>query len=298
MCNNCEEFVDSNTYRCYMKPIERRKRRRKRKRNENEEGHEYLFFDIESSQDEGQHIGNFLIVQDEMGFETVFKGDECVNQFITWLLDGTHQGAIVIAHNLPGYDGFLICEQFYKECILPKLILSGAKIMSMDLEEAEIKFGDSLNFLPMPLKALAETFGLTGLKKGYFNHFFSRKENQNYIGPIPPLEDYDPDSKKTKELKKFLKWHEDLKKNEYVFDFEKEIEEHCRSDVDILRRCYLNFRQLTEETCDLDPFKHCITIASACNRVLRQQFLEENTIGLIPPQGYQPAHKYSILALQ
>jgi len=62
---------------------------------------------------------------------------------------------------------------------LPKLILSGAKVMSMDLEEAEIKFRDSLNFLPMPLKALPETFGLTGLKKGYFNHFFSRKENQN-----------------------------------------------------------------------------------------------------------------------
>jgi len=52
-----------------------------------------------------------------MGFETVFKGDECVNQFMTWLLDGTHQGAIVIPHNLRGYHGFLICEQFYKECL-------------------------------------------------------------------------------------------------------------------------------------------------------------------------------------
>jgi len=103
---------------------------------------------------------------------------------------------------------------------------------------------------------------------------------------------------KTKEREKFLKWYEDLKKNEHVFDFEKEIEEYCKSDVNILRRCYLNFRQLVEETCDLDPFKHCITIASACNRVFRQQFMEDNTIGLIPPQGYQPAHKYSILALQ
>ena len=51
----------------------------------------------------------------------------------------------------------------------------------------------------MPLKALPETFGLTQLKKGYFFHFLDRKENQNYIGPIPPLEDYDPDSMQTKE---------------------------------------------------------------------------------------------------
>ena len=49
--------------------------------------------------------------------------------------------------------------------------------MSMDLAEAEIKFRDSLNVLPMPLKALPETFGLTELKKGYFPHFFNREEN-------------------------------------------------------------------------------------------------------------------------
>ena len=60
------------------------------------------------------------------------------------LLDGTHQGSIVITHNLQGFDGFLLCEYFYKEC-LPKLVLNGAKIMSMGLEEAQIKFCDSLN---------------------------------------------------------------------------------------------------------------------------------------------------------
>ena len=53
-----------------------------------------------------------------------------------------------------------------------------------------------------------------------------------------------------------------------------------------------------EEVCNLDPFKYCVTIASACNRVFRQEFLEEDTIGLIPAQGYQPARKYSVMALQ
>ena len=201
MCWNCEEFVDPNTHRCYMKPIvieenedqeqqeqqkKKKKSRRKRRRvseemisheveeedRQDEEGQEYLFVDIESRQDDGQHIANLLIVQDEEGFEMVFRGDDCVNQFGTWLLDGTHQGAIVIAHNLRGYDGILLCEYFYKQCLLPNLILNGAKIMSMELTEAEIKFRDSLNFLPMSLKALPKTFGLTQLKKGYFPHFF------------------------------------------------------------------------------------------------------------------------------
>ena len=53
-----------------------------------------------------------------------------------------------------------------------------------------------------------------------------------------------------------------------------------------------------EEVCNLDPFKYCVTIASACNRVFRQEVLEKDTIGLIPAQGYQPVRKYSVMALQ
>ena len=249
-------------------------------------------------------------MQDETGSEMVFKGDNCVDQFGTWLLNGTHQGAIVIVHNLRGYDGFLMCEYLYEQCLLPSLILNGAKmmamelteqcllpslilngakIMAMELTEAEIKFRDSLNFLPMPLKALPKTFGLTELKKGYFAHFFNRKENQQYVGPLSPIENYEPDGMSTKERQEFLRWYEELTNTKYVFDFEKEIEEYCRSDVDILRRCYLQFKQLMEEVCNLDPFKYCVTIASACNRVVRQEVLEKDTIGLIPAQGYQTA---------
>ena len=35
-----------------------------------------------------------------------------------------------------------------------------------------------------------------------------------------------------------------------------------------------------------------------CNLVFRKEFLEEESTGLIPPPGYQPARKHSVLALQ
>ena len=160
MCWNCEEYVNPNTHRCFMKPIkleddsrEKRKRatkKHKRRRGSNElldesavdedgddstqedegedeEGQKYLFYDIEARQEYGRHIANLLIVQDEKGFETVYKGEDCVEKFGEWLLDGTHQGAIVIAHNSRSYDSYFLCEYFYKECLLPKLILNGAK---------------------------------------------------------------------------------------------------------------------------------------------------------------------------
>ena len=182
----------------------------------------------------------------------------------------------------------MLCIWRNKYCIV-YCILNGAKIMSMELTEAEIKFRDSLNFLPMPLKALPKTFGLTELKKSYFPHFFNWKENQNYVGPPPPVGNYDPDGMTAKQRQEFLRWYEELTNAEYVFDFETEIEQYCPSDVDILRRCCLQFKQLMEEVCNLDPFKYCVTIASACNHVFRQEFLEEDTISLIPAQGHQPA---------
>ena len=73
----------------------------------------------ESRQDEDRHIANLLIVQDETGFETMFKSDDFVEEFTSWLLDGTHQGDIAVAHNLRGYDGFLLCEHFYKNSYYP-----------------------------------------------------------------------------------------------------------------------------------------------------------------------------------
>ena len=42
----------------------------------------------------------------------------------------------------------------------------------------------------------------------------------------------------------------------------------------------------------------CITIASACKLVFRARFLDTNTIGLIPAQGYSPEDKHSIKAIK
>ena len=86
MCWNCEEYVDPNTDRCFMKPIvnqeedtggahSKRNKNKKRRRvyeevishevkeeeeeeeedTDGEEGQKYLFVDIESRQDDGRY---------------------------------------------------------------------------------------------------------------------------------------------------------------------------------------------------------------------------------------------------
>jgi hypothetical protein len=44
-------------------------------------------------------------------------------------------------------------------------------------------------------------------------------------------------------------------------------------------------------------FLEVMTIASACNKVLRKKFLKPETIGLIPSGGYTANNRYSRKAL-
>ena len=53
-----------------------------------------------------------------------------------------------------------------------------------------------------------------------------------------------------------------------------------------------------EGTSGIDPFESCITIASACNLVFRNNFLESESIGIIPPHGYRPQQNRSRKAIQ
>jgi hypothetical protein len=143
----------------------------------------------------------------------------------------------------------------------------------------------------------SKTFGLNELAKGYFPHLFNRKENQNYVGPLPPSPYYLSNGMISAEKETFLRWHHELKENNYVFNFQEEILSYCRSNVDILQHCCLEFREFRDVT-DIDPFEKCLTIASACNLVFRTNFLKENTIAILPPHGYHPGIKQSNISLK
>ncbi|CAB4029959.1 DNA polymerase [Paramuricea clavata] len=127
-----------------------------------------------------------------------------------------------------------------------------AKILTLSVPLFKIKFVDSLSFIPMRLADFPKTFGLNELAKGYFPHLFNTNENQNYVGPLPPTSFYHPDGMSPNEKEKFLEWHNGLKENNYVFDFQQQILTYCRSDVDILRHSCLEFRELF---CDVT---HCM----------------------------------------
>ncbi|XP_072033428.1 uncharacterized protein [Amphiura filiformis] len=232
----------------------------------------------------------------------IFKGESCMEEFCLWLFKGeSHKHARCMAHNLKGYDGYFILQFLYENAIKPKVIMNGAKIMSITVPGPDIVFKDSLNFFPMPLSKLPKSFGIKELCKGHFPHFFNTKDNENYRGELPAAEFFDPEGMSEGGKDQFLAWHTAEKEKGLVWDLQEELLKYCVSDVDILRRCCMKFRDMfmrvtkkKEDDPGVDPLDKPLTIAAACNLVLRRNFLQPNTIAIIPPHAYGPNQNFSL----
>ena len=272
-CPTCNVLLNEkdDEHKCYIQKSEH---------SEESQYNELLFFDLECTQEDGIHKANLCIVHNEAGYEWLFQGKNTIVDFCKWLFTEEHRDCIVVAHNFQGYDGYFIQNYLNENGVKYEVILRGAKILSMTIPMFNIKFIDSLNFIPMSLAKFPKTFGMSELCKGYFPHLFNKEENQNYVGPIPPESYYAPLTMKPEVREAFLAWHKEQRDNGYIFDFKEEIIKYCRSDVDILRKCCMEFREMLCEITDIDPFEKCLTIASACHEVYRTNFLKKDTIAV------------------
>ena len=271
-CRTCGvNLNEKDEHKCYVQKTEQ---------SEESQYSELLFFDLECKQEHGVHEANLCIVQNEKGEEELFQGRDTVKKFCEWLLTKEHQDCIVIAHNFQGYDGYFIQNYLNKNAIKYEVILRGAKIFSMTIPMFNMKFIDSLNFIPMSLAKFPKTFGQTELCKGYFPHLFNKEENQDYVDPIPCQADYGTNFMKPEAREAFLAWHKEQVESNYLFDFKKEIIKYCRSDVDILRKCCMQFREMLRNETSIDPFERSLTIASYCHEVYRTNFLKKDTIAV------------------
>ena len=78
-----------------------------------------------------------------------------------------------------------------------------------------------------------------------------------------------------------------------MFDNRRVLETYCQDDVTVLRQECRVFRREFFQFGNIEGFLEAITIASACNKVLRKQFLKPDNIGLIPTGGYSGDINYS-----
>ena len=272
-CRTCGLILneEDTDHKCYIHPLEQ---------EEDSSYDHLLFFDFEATQEHGIHHPNLCVVHDEEREVALFQGKDTVKQFCQWLFTPEHKHCIVVAHNFQGYDGYFIKDFLIQNAIQYEIIYRGAKSLSLKVPGWDIRFIDSINFIPMALAKFPKTFGQDELCKGYFPHMFNKDENQNYVGPIPCKNDYGVNFMKPGEREAFMAWHDEQVANNYRYDFREEIIKYCRSDVDILRKCCLLYREMFRKETDIDPFNKALTIASYCQEVYRTNFLKKDTIAV------------------
>ena len=283
MCKNCREYCDMNQHLCFMtkksckggKCTDPMLCKKKTCYSCKTRSEAYMFYDFEANQETGEHIVNWVDCEDFDGNINTF---ETVDEFCKFVFNDKHIGFTFIAHNSKSYDAHFVRNWCIENGVKPYVIYNGMKIMYMEAQG--VRFIDSLNFIAAPLSSFPKTFGLTELKKGFFPHYFNKKCNQNYIGPIPSKRHYGYDQMKHSARKEFLKWYQERVAENYVFDFKKELREYCRSDVDILRRSMIKFRKDFITLENIDPLQY-ITISSVCMTIYRSNYMPQETIGVV-----------------
>ena len=233
-----------------------------------------------------------------------FYGDECTEMFFEYLdqccedRDGDDRQVIVIFHNFKSYDGMFILQHLYQSHReVSNQVTIGVKILSLSSDL--LTFKDSLCFLPFPLASFPATFGLTELKKGFFPHLFNTLDNQEYVGPMPPVESYDPDGMSQKKKTEFMTWYQQHCQRGYEFHLKQEMEDYCISDVKLLKAGCQKFQAEFYKEAGFKPLEKCLTIASACHRFWRKKLLKPKTIASEPVQGWRGAtSNQSFKALQ
>ena len=228
-CETCGLILtrEDTDHKCYIKPLEQ---------EEESRYNHLLFFDFEATQEHGTHCPNLCVVHDEEKEVALFQGKDTVREFCQWLFTEERKDCIVVAHNFQGYDGYFITDYLIENAIHYEIIYRGAKSLSLKVPGWDIRFIDSLSFIPMSLAKFPKTFGQDELCKGYFPHTFNKDENQNYVGPIPCKNDYGVNFMKPGERDAFIAWHDEQVANNYRYDFREEI----KSIVDRMSTFYAN----------------------------------------------------------
>ena len=328
ICKYCNEYVPNVGHFCFQKPLNK-----ERLIEEDNQPNVFMFYDFECMVETEKngfqyHKPNLCITQvvcfrcwdNEIkdkpnlfccfckGEQKVFSGVNTVENLLEYMFI-TYQyhlrerqkslklkkmiKIIAIAHNSRSYDSIFILKYCLENSKRhPKILKKGSKILSMTIQN--IKFIDSLSFIPMALKKFSKTFGLSdNCIKGEFPHGFNTPDNWNYKGKFPELKYFYPDNRSESDRNELIKWHNS--KCDTEFDFQKEIIMYCQQDVKVLMRSVMIFRDNWIKTTGLDCFTRSITLPMAVMESFKCNYLKSNQIAIIPLSGYEPFRKVSYI---
>lgn len=215
-----------------------------------------------------QQIANYCYAINVFtGQRLEFFGDNCLDEFLTFMLNFNDGHSIALAHNGGGYDTRLIYESLLKRDGTVKMspIMRGSKFIELRVNR-KLMFRDSRNHLNGALAGLARDFE-TPTMKGYFPHLFNHVDNYEYTGSIPDKTYFDLSHfKNDKELESFNEWYDSF---EGEWCFKNELVKYCINDVEVLASVVLKYHDIYMEKFSQSPWKF-MTSSSYFHKISKQ----------------------------
>ena len=298
-CSSCNKKQPFD-HTCYMQKDKPKAPQKPMKR---------IYADLECMrmEDTGKQVANMLTVRavtadgQAMPAET-FEGKDCIFQFIEKASKTEqYQNSYLIFHNMKGYDGHFFLEELVRLGLKLEPLLRGQDILSMEICSLNIKLRDSMLYIPgTPLSAFPKMFKLdSNLAKGFFPHtlnaenqlekpFFEEKGLR-----FPPKYHFEPEKMSPGTKNKFdIWWKEENKRYEENPELKYVVAEELRRynlmDVELLMlgmETYLDACRAKHPA--VDPLAS-ITLPSYVNTLFRNYHMEQDSIALLPPDGFCP----------
>ncbi|CAB4013527.1 DNA polymerase [Paramuricea clavata] len=178
------------------------------------------------------------------------KNNESIAEDLVDFMMQQPKNSVWVAHNRGRFDSiFLMRELLIRRKIVPNVVMNGSKVMSIELEERNLKVINSYLFLSMRLSKFPEALGIKDVAKGFHPYLYT---DLNYVGPMVGLDYFEPPIEGTKERDVFDEWY--------------------------------NNNRITGV---LPFYDHtCNTVAGLALKIYRKNFLKEEQISQVPTCGY------------
>jgi len=185
--------------------------------------------------------------------EKIFFGLNCSKDFFLYLTSGLlPKGTVCVAHNGQKFDFYFVLKYFYQtKYFIPSLVINGTLIMQMTVKtkNVELRFIDSVNFIPAPLRKFPTLFGFSD-SKTYFPYSFVNENTIDYIGEIPSKSYYDVGLSDTDDFEKF--YHD--YNNEQLWSLQNVSTDYCIQDVHVLFCGIFTYMRTFYQAAKINPF--------------------------------------------
>jgi len=233
-----------------------------------------LIFDFETFSDEKRYEQPYLCVSRLYNLKDIFKnnnstvnsvkyqekifyGIECAKELFEYLTSGDLPlKTVCFAHNGSSFDFYFLLRFFYlSKVYTPSVIFKGSQLIQMIVKTkfVELRFIDSLNFIPFPLRKFSSLFGFND-SKTFFPYDFVKENKLEYVGAIPEKSNFCVNPSEQKEFDIF--YSNELKRiGNGLWNLQEVSTTYCQQDVHVLFCGIFTYLKTFFEVTQINPFR-------------------------------------------